>query len=157
MKNVTERIKKEGRAAKIKNYDKIINDDSIKAAMDAINLCISMNIKIQIYWGGNYYDLTPSPSWIVWDKRTEEKYQDINSDCELAYVIHPSKKSVRIFRHLWKGMIKDSEHGQASVHPTQKPVALAEWCFEKYGGAELETVLDLFWRLRLYSNCLRKN
>ena len=40
-------------------------------------------------------------------------------------------------------MVKASEHGQKRVHPTQKPVALAEWCYEQY-GKECETVLDLF-------------
>ena len=50
--------------------------------------------------------------------------------------------SVRIFRHLWKGLIKASEHGQKRVHPTQKPVALVEWVFEYY--RDINTVLDLF-------------
>ena len=40
-------------------------------------------------------------------------------------------------------MIKASEHGQRRVHPTQKPVALFEWCLKQYGEA-CETVLDLF-------------
>ena len=40
-------------------------------------------------------------------------------------------------------MIKASEHGQKRVHPTQKPVKLAEWCFDEY-GEKCATVLDLF-------------
>jgi len=40
-------------------------------------------------------------------------------------------------------MIKASEHGEKRVHPTQKPVKLAEWCFKQYGN-ECEAVLDLF-------------
>jgi DNA modification methylase len=50
--------------------------------------------------------------------------------------------SVRIFRHLWKGLIKESEKGQARVHPTQKPVALVEWVIDYY--RDVKTVLDLF-------------
>ena len=39
-------------------------------------------------------------------------------------------------------MMKDSERGQHRVHPTQKPVALAEWSFDYF--KEVQTVLDLF-------------
>ena len=39
-------------------------------------------------------------------------------------------------------MMKDSEKGQHRVHPTQKPVALAEWSFDYF--KEVKTVLDLF-------------
>lgn len=131
------------RKCKGNTFSKIIGDTSTQTAIDVINLCEAFEIPVRIFWGGNYYDLPPSPCWIVWDKRVEENQKDVNSDCELAYVIHPKIKSVRIFRHLWKGMCKDSEQGQARVHPTQKPIALAEWCFENY-GKEAATVLDLF-------------
>ncbi len=50
--------------------------------------------------------------------------------------------SVRIFRHLWNGLIKASEQGQKRVHPTQKPTALAAHCFEKYTMGN--NILDLF-------------
>jgi DNA modification methylase len=41
---------------------------------------------------------------------------------------------VRIFRHMWNGMLRASEHGKR-IHPTQKPIALCSWAFEKYGSA----------------------
>jgi DNA modification methylase len=44
---------------------------------------------------------------------------------------------------MWNGMLKDSEHGQRRVHPTQKPIALAEWAFEKY-GMERDVIFDPF-------------
>jgi len=133
-------FKKQGVAKKGK-YKPIAGDDSIDTAMAAWHLASSLSDTV-VYWGGNYYSLPPSACWIVWDKRVEEKHTDINSDAELAYVKHPHKKSVRLFRHLWKGMIKASEKGQSRVHPTQKPIALAEWCFSEYGDPK--TVLDLF-------------
>ena len=40
-------------------------------------------------------------------------------------------------------MVKASEHGQKRVHPTQKPIALAEWCINIY-GQKCNNVLDLF-------------
>jgi DNA modification methylase len=102
-----------------------------------------MGIKRQVWWGANYYAhaLPETANWFVWDKRVDDKYKDTQSDCELAWV--KSKwSSVRIFRHVWKGMIKDSEKGQKRVHATQKPVALAEWVFDYY--RDVKTVLDLF-------------
>jgi DNA modification methylase len=135
-------FKNQGVAAKGR-YAKIAGDDSTETAIKAIAVARDLNAPCNIFWGGNYYDLKPSPCWIVWDKRVEERQTNIlNSDCELAYVDHKSKASVRIFRHLWKGMIKASESGEPRVHPTQKPVALAEWCFENYGDPK--TILDLF-------------
>jgi len=40
-------------------------------------------------------------------------------------------------------MIKASEHGEKRVHPTQKPISLASWCFDKYNKNGV-IVLDLF-------------
>jgi DNA modification methylase len=128
--------------AKGNTFSKIIGDDSIQTALDI--LPIINEIPIHVLWGANYYchALPQSNNWLVWDKREEEKERDMNSDCELAYVKH-KKSSVRIFRHKWKGMIKASEHGQSRVHPTQKPIALAEWCFNEY-NKDGKSVLDLF-------------
>lgn len=132
------------RKAKGNTFTKIIGDDSIDTALAAFGIA-DVKSNTVCYWGGNYYahKLDPTACWVVWDKRVEENQRDMNSDCELAYVKHPTKKSVRIFRHLWKGMIKGSEHGEGRVHPTQKPVALAEWCFEELAPTS-KTVLDLF-------------
>jgi len=118
-------------------------DDSTQYAIDAYNLCEGLGIKRQVWWGANYYchALPQTNNWFVWDKRVEDKQHDTQSDCELAWV--KSKwSSVRIFRHLWKGLMKDSERGQSRVHPTQKPVALAEWAFDYY--KDVKTVMDLF-------------
>lgn len=119
------------------------DDTSTYAARDAFALCEGLSIARQVWWGANYYAhaLPETANWFVWDKRVEEKQKDVNSDCELAWV--KSKwASVRIFRHLWKGLIKESEKGQARVHPTQKPVALVEWVIDYY--RDVKTVLDLF-------------
>ena len=132
------------RKCKGNTFDKIIGDDSIQTAVDSYNLCELLNIDVLVFWGANYYcnSLPLSGNWLVWDKREEDKQRDMNSDCELAWV-KSKANSVRIFRHLWKGMIKGSENGQARVHPTQKPIALAEWAFDEY-APDSKTVLDLF-------------
>lgn len=118
-------------------------DDSTQYAIDAYNLCEGLGIKRQVWWGANYYchSLPQSNNWFIWDKRVEDKQKDFNSDCEMAWV-KSEFSSVRIFRHLWKGLIKGSENGIARVHPTQKPIALAEWSFDYF--KKVNTVIDLF-------------
>ena len=126
--------------SKLKDF----KDDTIDYAVEAYQIVEGiLQVPRQVWWGANYYchALPQSNNWFVWDKRVEEKQKDTQSDCELAWV--KSKwSSVRIFRHLWKGMMKASERGQHRVHPTQKPVALAEWSFDYF--KEVNTVLDLF-------------
>lgn len=74
-----------------------------------------------VLWGANHYadKLPPSAAWIVWDKRVDLPSNGF-SDCELAWVSKGG--SARIVRHTWNGMIRDSERGEARLHPTQKPV-----------------------------------
>lgn len=87
-------------------------DDTIQYAIDAFNQPFNLNIYTQVWFGANYYchTLPQTANWLVWDKRVEDNQRDNNSDCELAWV--KSKfSSIRIFRHLWKGMLKDSERG----------------------------------------------
>jgi DNA modification methylase len=125
------------------NNLKDFKDDSIQYAIDAYNLMRIYNPLKEVWWGANYYchHLPQTNNWLVWDKRVEENQRDTQSDCELAWVAD-GHSSVRIFRHLWKGMIKASEHGQKRVHPTQKPIELASYCFNNYDMGNL--ILDLF-------------
>ena len=86
----------------------------------------------QVIWGGNYFTeyLKPSKSWIVWDKRCEEKYSDSFADCELAWT---NKGVARVFRFLYKGMLQENmANKEQRFHPTQKPVALYKWILDNY-------------------------
>jgi len=125
------------------NNLKDFKDDSIQYAVDAYNLMRVYKPKKEVWWGANYYchHLPQTNNWLVWDKRIEEKQTNTQSDCELAWV-QDGHSSVRIFRHLWKGLIKGSEHGQKRVHPTQKPIELASHCFNRYEMSK--NIVDLF-------------
>lgn len=48
--------------------------------------------------------------------------------------------AVRLFRHMWNGMLRASERDLPRVHPTQKPVALMRWCIAQAGA--VESVID---------------
>jgi DNA modification methylase len=127
-----------GKLCKVGKYSPIIGDSTTQTAIDSYNLCAGLGIETLIFWGGNYYAsaLPDSSCWIVWDKENTGNF----ADAELAWT--NKKTAVRIFKHMWNGMIKASEHGSKRVHPTQKPIVLAEWCFENSGNPN--TVLDLF-------------
>lgn len=121
-------------------YFPIVGDDSTETAKRAFQVCFSLwKRAAQIWWGGQYYAdaLPPFGGWIVWDKQTTGTF----GDGELAWTNR--KGAVRIFRHMWNGLMKASERGQKRVHPTQKPVALAVWSLERYGAADALT-LDPF-------------
>ncbi len=125
-------------AIKTNVYAPIAGDNSIDAAINIFKICKSFDA-IQIWWGANYYanHLPATSCWIVWDKENTGNF----ADAELAWSNHES--AVRIFKHMWNGMIKASEHGQKRVHPTQKPIALCEWAFEKYGQSD-DVIFDPF-------------
>jgi DNA modification methylase len=120
-------------------YAPIAGDDTIDVALEAIQVIKTLSAKVEIIWGGNYYAnaLENSSCWIVWDKENTGNF----ADAELAWT--NQKTAVRIFKHMWNGMVKASEHGQKRVHPTQKPVKLAEWCIQEYGD-KCQNLLDLF-------------
>jgi len=81
-----------------------------------------------VLWGANHYSerVPGSPSWILWDKKCGGTPDD-NADGELAW--SNLGGPLRIFRHLWRGMIKASERASKRLAPTQKPIALSAWLF----------------------------
>ena len=83
-----------------------------------------------VLWGANHYsDRVPgSPSWIFWDKREGVLVND-NADGELAW--SNLGGPLRTFSHLWAGMLRASEQGAASLHGTQKPIALCSWVYQR--------------------------
>ena len=94
-------------------------------------LLLGIPSRAKVFWGANCYlsKLPDRGGWWVWDKRNGKR--DVSEadwpmgEGELAWT--NIGKGVRIFRHTWFGLIRDSERGQ-HFHPTQKPVALMEWC-----------------------------
>ncbi len=121
-------------------YRPIIGDETTETAVKAWLLCQRITARVQIFWGAQNYaeQLTPTNAWIVWDK---DNFGSNFGDAELAWTSGEGR--IRLFRHQWIGLMKASERGERRVHPTQKPVALAEWCFNEFGDSG-DVVLDLF-------------
>jgi len=89
-----------------------------------------------IVWGGNYFALPPSQKWLVWDKKNDPTTY---ADCELAWTNIAG--SVRVFRWLWSGPYQQKREDR--WHPTQKPLALLEWCISHL-PPDAQTILDPF-------------
>ena len=111
-----------------KKYKNIINDDSIDVAIKSFNL-LDKAIPA-IWWGANYYanELPNGSCWIVWDKNNGGSDQ---MDCELAWT--NLKGVTRKFTQASEKINR--------VHPTQKPIGLIVWSFDKINA---DTVMDLF-------------
>lgn len=86
--------------------------------------------KAQIVWGINYFLIQNlGPGRIVLDKDTDNGTRF--SDCEIAYC--SAINHVEIFRYRWNGMLQqDMKQKEIRIHPTQKPVALYAWIFQRY-------------------------
>jgi len=123
-----------GKAAAKKRAYLATDWDSKPASAEIINLCRE-NADICIIWGGNYFILPPTSCWLVWDKLNGDNNF---ADCELAWT--NLKKAVRIKRHMWNGMIRVGN--EERFHPTQKPLAVMEWCLSFLPDAV--TILDPF-------------
>jgi len=90
--------------------------------------------KAQIIWGGNYFTdfLPPSGRWLIWDKcQTDFSL----ADAELAWCSFDG--AVRRINYPRAKALQDGKE-----HPTQKPIAVMEWCLGFLPDAH--TILDPF-------------
>lgn len=99
-------------------------------------------------WGADYYSdyLTDknNGSWIVWDKRLDEQADKMyGSTFELCWSKARHKRAIA--RIKWAGVFGiEQEFDHKRHHPTQKPIALAEWVFEYYSLKDKRVVVDLY-------------
>ncbi len=100
--------------------------DDEAPSSDVLSALCAMS-REQIIWGGNYFPLPPSRCWLVWNK--PERGFSL-AEAELAWTNR--ENVVRVFDG------PRSDVGRE--HPTQKPLALMEWCVAKTKG----NVLDPF-------------
>ena len=94
--------------------------------------------KPSIIWGGNYFSgLPPEKGWLIWDKECAM----VQAQAELAWTNYAP--TVRIFRDSPLGVFGNGgKNRELKQHPTQKPLALMEWCLGFLPKAK--TILDPF-------------
>lgn len=84
-----------------------------------------------IIWGGNYFDLPPCRGPLVWDKNNAGR--DF-ADFEMAWT-----NLNQVARRM---ILRPMNMDGGKLHPTQKPIAVMDWCLGFLPDAE--TVLDPF-------------
>jgi DNA modification methylase len=139
-----------------KKYDNIKGDheDFTEELINTIFACFS-DCKEIFIWGADYFaELLPNKndgSWVVWDKRAngnddieEDKSSDkmYGSTFELCWSKNKHKRDIA--RVKWAGIFgMPSQDTKGRVHPTQKPIELANWFFNKW-GKDNDLIADLY-------------
>lgn len=111
-----------------KEHDKGFLKWDLEAPHHAVAMILEKKIP-SIIWGGNYFDMPASRCWLIWNK--------INAVPTMAD-----------FEQAWTNLDRPSKRMDLPVgrveygHPTQKPLALMEWCLGFLPDAK--TILDPF-------------
>jgi DNA modification methylase len=139
-----------------KKYDNIKgdHDDFSEELINTIFACFN-DCKEVFIWGADYFaELLPNKndgSWVVWDKRANGN-DDINEDkssdkmygstFELCWSKNKHKRDIA--RVKWAGIFgMPSQDTKGRVHPTQKPIELANWFLNKWGNNN-DLIADLY-------------
>ena len=129
-------------------YNKVIGDNNdfkpelITTIFKNFDYCKEVFI-----WGADYFaeyiENKNNGSWIVWDKRLDESADKMYGSCfEMCWSKNKHKREIA--RIKWAGIFgMEKEHDKKRVHPTQKPMLLTEWFFNKWGKG-LSIIGDLY-------------
>jgi DNA modification methylase len=136
------KIKGSSKSPNAKGYkwDKVIGDDH--DFDPSVLIEFFKGAREQFWWGADYYFecLPRGGSLLVWQKRDKADAEMIGNDFEICWSRERHKKAT--FWKRWVGF--DSiERGEKRVHPTQKPIDLHCWIFDKWGKSN-DVVVDLF-------------
>ena len=131
-----------------RKHDTVINDDK---QFDASLLLEVFDYCKEIFlWGADYYVETLGRnypnlgSWIIWDKYSDDRVGLLDGRFGSAFESCWSKSPHK--RELARVLVTTNytaRGDETRVHPTQKPVALAEWFIERW-GKKAEVIVDLF-------------
>ena len=129
-----------------RDYSKIIGDNEdftpslITTIFDNFNNCNEIFIFGADYFAELLQDKN-NGSWLVWDKRVEEKFDRmIGSAFELCWSKNKHKREIiRCNNTLYSG----EQDAQNKVHPTQKPIKVITWILDKY-SKENDLIVDIY-------------
>lgn len=131
-----------------KKHSQVINDDK---QFDASIILQEFGYCKEIFlWGADYYIETLNRnypdlgSWIIWDKYSDERIGLLDgrfgSTFETCWSKTPHKREIARILVTTNYTARGDE---TRIHPTQKPVALAKWFFDKW-GKDAEIIVDLY-------------
>lgn len=131
-----------------RSYAEVIGDNKQFDAsflLDYFSKC-----KEVFLWGADYYFETLARkypnlgSWIIWDKYSDDRVGLLDGKFGSSFETCWSKQVHK--RELARVLVTTNytaRGDETRVHPTQKPVALAKWFFDRY-GKNANNVVDLF-------------
>lgn len=132
-----------------KKYNEVIGDNEdfkpelVTTIFDNFDYCKEIFV-----WGADYYpELLKGykyGNFIIWDKRDDNEQFDkmYGSSFEVCWSKNKHRKEIARVR--WCGVFgTEKEFDKKRVHPTQKPIKLAEWFLKKYSKDE-HIIIDLF-------------
>lgn len=132
-----------------KKHSSVIDDDK---QFDAGFLLSVFAYCSEIFlWGADYYVETLGReypnlgSWIVWDKYSDSDRQGL-LDGKFGSAFETCWSKTKHKRELARVLVTTNytaRGDETRVHPTQKPVALAEWFFDRW-GKQGGIVVDLY-------------
>lgn len=131
-----------------KKHSLVIDDNK---QFDASFLLSKFSYCKEIFlWGADYYVETLNRkypnlgSWIIWDKYSDERIGLLDgrfgSTFETCWSKTPHKREIARVLVTTNYTARGDE---TRVHPTQKPVALAKWFFERW-GKDSNNIVDLY-------------
>lgn len=136
-----------GRVLK-QNQFKVLHGDDVGKNYDPSFIFKTFDYCDEIFlWGADNYcwHLPKEGGWICWDRTGGHENLDNmpGSSFELCWSNHSHKR--RMISLTWQGAFGHNvkTDGAKKVHPTQKPVKLAEKCFE-YWGKDKINIVDLY-------------
>jgi site-specific DNA-methyltransferase (adenine-specific) len=105
-----------------------------------------LNYERVVLWGSDHFypRLPDRGRFLAFDKLDGMEPWDSFTDVEFAWC--SIEGAARIFSLRWKGIacVKANEGYGARVHPTQKPIALMEWCIREARTPPSGIILDPF-------------
>ena len=100
-----------------------------------------------VLFGANHFaQRLPKGTTLVWIKRDDDHFGTFLSDAEVAW--RKGGCGVYCFRKQFPPPSRMAELGRDHCpHPTQKPVALMNWCIERSGAPQEAIILDPYMGL----------
>lgn len=121
-----------------KDYDPVIGDDA-----PFIYDNLGLECAEEYWFGADYYRKTipDGGSWIVWDKRTEEKFDRMfGSAFELIWSKVKHKRE--IIRHN-NTLFSGNKEAKNKVHPTTKPIKVIGWIIQNRTSKD-DVIIDMY-------------
>ena len=132
-----------------KKYDNVIGDNerfNAQPLLEMFSYC-----KEIFLWGADYYVETLNRnypdlgSWIIWDKYSDSERMGL-LDGRFGSTFETCWSKTKHKREIARVLVTTNytaRGDETRIHPTQKPVALAQWFFDRW-AKEGTNVVDLF-------------